>query len=121
MLTNPAPFCSNAERFLKENQYYNSLSVGKYCEKRDPHLAFVCYERGRCDPELIRVSVPLYIFASIVASVDIFVHVRVCLYMIFASYPTPRLLYPGSNTLIPPCIPILIPSYPGSNPLVPRL
>ena len=27
------------ERFLKENQQYDSKVVGKYCEKRDPHLA----------------------------------------------------------------------------------
>ena len=46
---------NNAERFLKENQFYDSLVVGKYCEKRDPHLAFVCYERGQNDAELIAV------------------------------------------------------------------
>ena len=27
------------ERFLKENQQYDSKVVGKYCEKRDSHLA----------------------------------------------------------------------------------
>ena len=27
--------------------------VGKYCEKRDPHLACVAYERGQCDKELV--------------------------------------------------------------------
>jgi clathrin heavy chain len=46
---------SNAERFLRENQYYDSATVGKYCEKRDPQLAFVVYERGQCDQELIEV------------------------------------------------------------------
>jgi clathrin heavy chain len=40
---------NNAERFLKENPYYDSKVVGKYCEKRDPHLACVAYERGNCD------------------------------------------------------------------------
>ena len=29
--------------------------VGKYCEKRDPHFAFLAYERGQCDAELINV------------------------------------------------------------------
>ena len=48
---------SNPEKFLRENPYYDSRIVGKYCEKRDPHLACVAYERGRCDIELITVSV----------------------------------------------------------------
>lgn len=39
----------------RENQFYDSLVVGKYCEKRDPHLACVAYERGQCDEELIQV------------------------------------------------------------------
>jgi hypothetical protein len=46
---------NNPERFLKENQFYDSQVVGKYCEKRDPHLACVAYERGQCDRELIAV------------------------------------------------------------------
>lgn len=41
---------------FRENQYYDSSVVGKYCEKRDPHLACVAYERGQCDMELIKVS-----------------------------------------------------------------
>jgi hypothetical protein len=36
--------------------FYDSKIVGKYCEKRDPHLACVAYERGQCDMELIQVS-----------------------------------------------------------------
>ena len=40
---------NNPERFLRENPYYDSRVVGKYCEKRDPHLACVAYERGQCD------------------------------------------------------------------------
>ncbi|NXD21204.1 CLH1 protein, partial [Spelaeornis formosus] len=47
---------NNPERFLRENPYYDSRVVGKYCEKRDPHLACVAYERGQCDLELIKVS-----------------------------------------------------------------
>lgn len=46
---------NNPERFLRENQYYDSLVVGKYCEKRDPSLACVAYERGLCDKELVAV------------------------------------------------------------------
>ena len=46
---------NNPERFLRENQYYDSGAVGRYCEKRDPHLACVAYERGQCDEELIKV------------------------------------------------------------------
>lgn len=46
---------NNPERFLRENQYYESKVVGKYCEKRDPHLACIAYERGHCDRELINV------------------------------------------------------------------
>ncbi|CBY36375.1 unnamed protein product [Oikopleura dioica] len=46
---------NNPERFLRENPFYDSTVVGKYCEKRDPHLACVAYERGMCDEELIKV------------------------------------------------------------------
>ena len=47
---------NNPERYLRENQFYDSRVVGRYCEKRDPHLACVAYERGQCDEELIKVS-----------------------------------------------------------------
>ncbi|VDK37670.1 unnamed protein product [Anisakis simplex] len=50
---------NNPERFLKENPYYDSRVVGKYCEKRDPHFAFLAYERGQCDAELVNVSAAL--------------------------------------------------------------
>jgi len=55
---------NNPERFLKENQYYDSKVVGKYCEKRDPHLACVAYERGHCDKELINVCNENSLFKS---------------------------------------------------------
>nr|XP_018914111.1 PREDICTED: clathrin heavy chain [Bemisia tabaci] len=55
---------NNPERFLKENQYYDSRVVGKYCEKRDPHLACVAYERGQCDLELINVCNENSLFKS---------------------------------------------------------
>lgn len=55
---------NNPERFLRENQYYDSRVVGKYCEKRDPHLACVAYERGQCDMELIQVCNENSLFKS---------------------------------------------------------
>ena len=55
---------NNAEKFLKDNPYYDSKVVGKYCEKRDPHLACVAYERGKCDQELIRVCNENSLFKS---------------------------------------------------------
>ena len=55
---------NNAERFLKENPFYDSKVVGKYCEKRDPHLACIAYERGKCDMELIKVCNENSLFKS---------------------------------------------------------
>nr|KAG5696086.1 hypothetical protein BaRGS_020487 [Batillaria attramentaria] len=55
---------NNPERFLRENQFYDSRVVGKYCEKRDPHLACVAYERGQCDEELIKVCNENSLFKS---------------------------------------------------------
>ncbi len=40
---------------MRENQFYNSEVVGTYCEKRNPQLAFVCYERAGNDAKLIQV------------------------------------------------------------------
>eukprot|EP00761_Pharyngomonas_kirbyi_P011776 gb/GECH01011802.1/.p1 GENE.gb/GECH01011802.1/~~gb/GECH01011802.1/.p1 ORF type:complete len:1690 (+),score=396.56 gb/GECH01011802.1/:1-5070(+) len=47
---------NNGEQFLLNNQFYESKVVGKYCEKRDPHLSFVAFERGQCDDELIDMT-----------------------------------------------------------------
>ncbi|BGP54666.1 hypothetical protein JCM8202_001037 [Rhodotorula sphaerocarpa] len=49
---------SNAdpESFLKENNIYDPLTVGKYCEKRDPYLAYIAYAKGYCDDELISIT-----------------------------------------------------------------
>jgi clathrin heavy chain len=44
---------NNPEHFLTTNPYYDSRVVGKYCEKRDPHLACIAYRRGQCDAELV--------------------------------------------------------------------
>lgn len=43
---------------------YDSRVVGRYCEKRDPHLACVAYERGQCDRELIAVCNENSLFKS---------------------------------------------------------
>ncbi|CAD7945130.1 unnamed protein product [Amoebophrya sp. A120] len=46
------------ETFLKNNHFYDSKVVGKFCEERDPHLAYTCYKRafGQCDEELVAVT-----------------------------------------------------------------
>jgi clathrin heavy chain len=43
--------------FLKNNQFYDPAVLGKFCEKLDPSLAFVAYQRaaGSCDEQLIEV------------------------------------------------------------------
>jgi len=46
----------NPEHFLRNNPYYDSRKVGKYCERRDPLLAFVAYERGKCDDDVLNVT-----------------------------------------------------------------
>lgn len=47
---------NNPEKFLKENEMYDSLVVGKYCEKRDPYLAFIAYQKGSNDSDLVRIT-----------------------------------------------------------------
>lgn len=37
-------------------QIYDPLVVGKYCEKRDPYLAYIAYARGFCDEELVNIT-----------------------------------------------------------------
>ncbi|KAL9112388.1 MAG: hypothetical protein Q9227_003230 [Pyrenula ochraceoflavens] len=44
------------EKFLKENDLYDPLVVGKYCEKRDPNLAYIAYRKGQNDLELINIT-----------------------------------------------------------------
>ena len=44
------------EQFLKENDLYDTLTVGKYCEKRDPNLAYIAYRKGQNDLELINIT-----------------------------------------------------------------
>ncbi|KAH3675861.1 hypothetical protein WICMUC_002431 [Wickerhamomyces mucosus] len=47
---------NNPEKFLKESDQYDTIEVGKYCEKRDPYLAYIAYEKGSNDNELIRIT-----------------------------------------------------------------
>ncbi|WVQ80099.1 hypothetical protein IAT38_002200 [Cryptococcus sp. DSM 104549] len=47
---------NNPEAFLKENNLYDPATVGKYCEKRDPYLAYIAYAKGFCDEELIHIT-----------------------------------------------------------------
>lgn len=54
----------NHETVDRENPYYDSRIVGKYCEKRDPQMAFTAYERGMCDDELIEVCNANSLFKS---------------------------------------------------------
>lgn len=44
--------------FLANNQFYEPKVLGAFCEKLDPHLAFVAYKqaKGECDDELIKVT-----------------------------------------------------------------
>ncbi|RPD63950.1 clathrin heavy-chain terminal domain-containing protein [Lentinus tigrinus ALCF2SS1-6] len=47
---------NNPEQFLKENNLYEPLVVGKFCEARDPYLAYIAYAKGFCDDELIHIT-----------------------------------------------------------------
>ncbi|KAK0624744.1 hypothetical protein B0T17DRAFT_577343 [Bombardia bombarda] len=47
---------NNPEKFLKENDQYDTLTVGKYCEKRDPNLAYIAYRKGQNDLELVNIT-----------------------------------------------------------------
>jgi clathrin heavy chain len=44
--------------FLSNNQFYEPKVLGAFCEKLNPHLAFVAYKqaKGACDDELIKVT-----------------------------------------------------------------
>ncbi|CCF59007.1 hypothetical protein KAFR_0F04120 [Kazachstania africana CBS 2517] len=47
---------NSPEKFLKENDQYDTLDVGHYCEKRDPYLAYIAYDKGNNDDDLIRIT-----------------------------------------------------------------
>ncbi|CZT47409.1 probable clathrin heavy chain [Rhynchosporium secalis] len=47
---------SDPERFLKDNDQYDTLIVGNYCGKRDPNLAVICYTKGNNDLELVAIT-----------------------------------------------------------------
>ena len=54
----------DAQEFLIKNQFYDSKIIGKYCEERNPDLAFTAYKRawGTCDDELIEVTNKNYLY-----------------------------------------------------------
>jgi len=47
---------NNPEDFLRNNNFYDPLVIGKYCEHRDPALALIAYEKGQCDDELVEIT-----------------------------------------------------------------
>lgn len=47
---------NNPEEFLRDNSLYDCAEVGKYCEKRDPQLACIAYEKGDNSADFIRVT-----------------------------------------------------------------
>lgn len=47
---------NSPEKFLQENNNYDTLVVGKYCEKRDPYLAYISYSKGGNDDQLISIT-----------------------------------------------------------------
>lgn len=55
-LTSAIDSNNEPDKFLKDNNQYDSLIVGKYCEKRDPNLAFIAYSKGQNDLELISIT-----------------------------------------------------------------
>lgn len=46
----------NAQHFLETNPYYDSREVGKFCTRRDPFLAFIAFQRGKCDEEVLQLT-----------------------------------------------------------------
>ena len=46
----------NADAFLQDNPYYDTIVVGKFCEKRDPRRAVLCYRHGQNDQEMIELT-----------------------------------------------------------------
>jgi clathrin heavy chain len=55
---------NDPQQFLITNQYYDSKVIGRYCEDRNPDLAFTAYKRawGECDDELIDVTNRNYLY-----------------------------------------------------------
>ncbi|OQS04982.1 clathrin heavy chain [Thraustotheca clavata] len=55
------------QQFLMNNPYYEPAVVGKFCEKLDPALAFLAYQRagGACDDDLIRVTTENSLFKDL--------------------------------------------------------
>uniref|UniRef100_A0A7E4VKZ1 Clathrin heavy chain n=1 Tax=Panagrellus redivivus TaxID=6233 RepID=A0A7E4VKZ1_PANRE len=54
------------ERYLKEDKYYDAKVIGEYCEKRNPHLAFIAYEREQLDEEIVKLCYDNALFKNLV-------------------------------------------------------
>jgi clathrin heavy chain len=46
---------NDPERFIQQHDV-DTLLIGKYCEKRDPNLAFIAYRKGQNDLELLNIT-----------------------------------------------------------------
>ncbi|GCA62156.1 clathrin, heavy chain [Kipferlia bialata] len=45
------------EAMLESNKYYSHADVGRYCERRDPHLAFLAFRTDpSCSEDMVRVA-----------------------------------------------------------------
>lgn len=47
---------NSPEKYLKENDFYDTNVIGVYCKKRDPYLAYLCFSKGKNDDELIEIT-----------------------------------------------------------------
>ncbi|GIX64752.1 clathrin heavy chain, putative [Babesia caballi] len=45
----------DAEAFLRTNQHYDRAVVGRFCEERDPMLAFLIYSEATLDDDVLRL------------------------------------------------------------------
>ncbi|KAG2125280.1 hypothetical protein BD769DRAFT_1388550 [Suillus cothurnatus] len=57
------------ETFLKKNNLYEPLVVGKFCKARDLYLTYITYAKGFCDDELIDIINDNLIFKQAESSV----------------------------------------------------
>ncbi|TKA68465.1 hypothetical protein B0A55_09931 [Friedmanniomyces simplex] len=47
---------NSPDKFLQENDLYDTLTIGKYCAARDPNLAYIAFRKGQNDLELIGIT-----------------------------------------------------------------
>ncbi|CBH15651.1 clathrin heavy chain, putative [Trypanosoma brucei gambiense DAL972] len=44
------------EKFIEENDYYDPVVMGKYCEDRDPNLSYLVYRKAKMSTELVEIT-----------------------------------------------------------------